>query len=70
MAKKPRRVVLGIGYPWYSKRSNHGDYTHVELTQTPVNPNILLRGREKNVELNYGNTGNWNKVRLVLEILT
>lgn len=54
-AKKPRRVVLGVGHPWFS-------LTTVALTKAPVHESILLR-------LSWKNLGNWNKIRLVAEVL-
>ena len=66
--KKIKRVVLGTGHPWYSS-SKGGIYDRVELTTKPVAESILLRGGEETVPLELGDTGNWNKVRLVLEIL-
>ena len=66
--KKPRRIVLGIGHPWYFS-STGCLYDCIKLTEKPVAQSILLRGGEKTVPLIGGDTGNWNKVRLVLEIL-
>ena len=65
--KKVKRIVLGVGYPWYFSR--RATYDCVRLTVLPVAQSILLRGGEKTVPLKIGGTGNWNKVRLVLEIL-
>lgn len=67
-AKKPKRIVLGAGHPWYSGRID-GGFSTVQLTRKPVPQSILLRGGEELVPLKHGGTGNWNKVRLVLEVL-
>ena len=69
--KKLRRVVLGVGYPWYSATEGKGyGFTNLQMTETPVPQSILLRqGKEKLIEFDPQGTGNWNKVRLVLEIL-
>ena len=65
-AAKPKRVVLGEGHPWFSGKSG---YTNVQLTKEPVASSILMRGGEQLVELRFKNIGNWNRVRLVLEVL-
>ncbi|MDZ4250405.1 MAG: hypothetical protein U0990_09980 [Candidatus Nanopelagicales bacterium] len=71
--KKPngvKRVVLGVGYPWFSSLSNTVHYyDSVQLTARPVAASILLRGGEQTVSLHQKGVGNWNKVRLVLEVL-
>ena len=69
--KKPKRIVLGVGHPWYSTTETKGyGYTKLQLTKTPVPQSILLRrGQEELVEFDPQDTGNWNKVRLVLEVL-
>lgn len=69
-AKKVRRVVLGVGHPWFfvSQRGNVG-YDTIYLTTAPVAQNILARGGEKLVPFKFSDVGNWNKVRLVLEVL-
>lgn len=67
--KKPRRVVIGVGHPWYSRSPGSKDYDRIQLTVLPVAPSILLRGGEKTVVLSPKNTGNWNKVRLIMEVL-
>ena len=68
--KKPKRVVLGTGHPWFFNRHKGGlMYTAVELTTKPVQESILLRGGEEHVDLAIHDVGNWNKCRLVLEIL-
>lgn len=69
MKRKPKRVVLGEGHPWYSSSVRGGTYDNVQLTTKPVNVSILLRGNELTVPLKFDGTGNWNRVRLVLEIL-
>ena len=69
--RKPKRVVLGVGYPWYSRKAPQGHgYTLLELTKTQVPESILFRtGREERVQFKIGETGNYNKVRLIMEIL-
>ena len=67
--KKPKRIVLGEGHPWYFSTVKGGSYDAVQLTGEPVAASILLRGGEKTVPLKYSGTGNWNRVRLVLEVL-
>jgi hypothetical protein len=64
--KKPKRILLGEGHPWFS--GDHFDC--VQLTVEPVPESILLRGKNrKTVPLAFRNIGNWNRVRLVLEVL-
>ena len=64
--KKPRRVVLGVGHPWfYAKLASEGvepracamflTREHQVFTDCPV---IDSKG-----------LGNWNKIRLVAEVL-
>lgn len=69
--KKVKRVVLGVGHPWYSRTETKGHgFTKLQLTKTPVPESILLRqGKEELVDFETGGTGNYNKVRVVLEIL-
>lgn len=74
MAKKKKkaiqRIVLGEGHPWYSASRSAGNlYDCVQLTEKPVAESILLRGGETTVPFEYGDTGNYNRVRLVLEVL-
>jgi hypothetical protein len=64
--KAKRRIIMGEGHPFYftgpdgdTGRSPFG--TAVCLTKRRI-PSSL-------VELKWGNTGNWNKVRLVLEVI-
>jgi len=58
---KVRRVVLGVGYPWYFRSIGALQTDSVRLASRPglgmSSVPIKLMG------------GNWNKVRLVLEIL-
>lgn len=71
MKKKVKRIVLGTGHPWYSRTETKGPgFTILQLTQTPVPHSILLRqGKEELVNFDIQETGNWNKVRLVMEVL-
>lgn len=59
-----RRVVLGEGHPWYTNHHNlRPGMTEIALTGgTTVTA-------EDFVSLSYDGTGNWNRVRLVLEVL-
>lgn len=62
--RKVRRVVLGVGHPWFSGNG----FTNVALTVTPVASSILLRTFEwKNLKID--NLGNWSKIRLVAEVI-
>lgn len=66
--KKVRRVVLGVGHPWFSEVSAAGSWQSVRLTKTAVHPSILLRSFDwQNIKA--GGLGNWNKIRLVAEVL-
>lgn len=69
--KVKKRIVLGVGHPWYSRTETKGNaYTKLQMTKTPVPFSILERqGKEELVEFDPQGTGNWNKVRLVLEVL-
>jgi len=62
-----RRVVLGTGHPWFSTRDG-GEYTTVTLTRHPVAQSILLREFDW-VPIKFSDIGNWNRVRLVIEVL-
>lgn len=68
--KKVKRVVLGVGHPWFAYHARgEGGYDTVYLTAQPIATSILCRGGEKIVGLDIKDVGNWNKVRLVLEVL-
>lgn len=59
--RKPRRVVLGVGHPWFFARQG-ASYDAV----------MLFTGHNEagsTVPFKFRGVGNWNKVRLVLEIL-
>ena len=59
--KKPRRVVLGVGHPWFFARQG-----------IVYDALMLFAGHNEagsTVPFKYRDVGNWNKVRLVLEIL-
>jgi hypothetical protein len=58
---KPRRVVLGVGHPWFSGSENV-QYAKVGLT---VGAQAVWRW----IPLRFKNLGNWNKIRLVAEVL-
>ena len=62
MRRKARRIVLGVGHPWFFE----GTDLHVlRLYKQPKQPGVFHEG----VTLNTGSCGNWNKVRLVIEVL-
>lgn len=73
MTKKPkkiRRVVLGVGHPWFLVgQKGQAAYDTVRLTTTAVAQSVLMRGGEEFVPFKFSDVGNWNKVRLVLEVL-
>jgi hypothetical protein len=58
--RRPRRVVLGVGHPWFNLSPGAGR-THVSLS---AKPNTL-----SDVVLNFRDLGNYNRVRLVAEVL-
>jgi hypothetical protein len=66
--KAKRKIILAVGHPWYSGWRD-GGYTSLQLTRKPVASSLLLRGGEELCPLKHGDTGNYNKVRLVMEIL-
>jgi hypothetical protein len=66
--RKPRRVVLGEGYPWFTF-GNGNTPTSVALTMSAVHSSILLRKFDWVESLNLDDLGNWNRVRLVIEVL-
>ena len=57
--KKVKRVVMGVGHPWF--------LTTYGPTCKAVGLTAVRNGVSKN--LRFGKHGNWNKVRLVMEIL-
>ena len=59
-AKKPRRVVLGVGHPWFHLSPTYGR-THVSLS--------ARQGEMSDVLLSFGDLGNHNRIRLVAEVL-
>lgn len=65
--KKRKRIVLGEGHPWFC--SSDGVYDAIQLTKNRVAQSILLRGDEKTVPLELGNLGNWNRIRLIAEVI-
>ena len=66
-----RRIVLGKGHPWFfSSATSPNQMDCIQLTQKPVAQSILLRGGEKTVPLQWKNLGNWNRVRLVIEVIS
>ena len=66
-AKEIRRYVIGIGHPWYffhnTKVASHlGPITVVGLTKEA---NVFTEW----IPIEPKGTGNWQKVRLVVEVL-
>lgn len=59
--RKPRRVVLGVGHPWFFSKAQGVMYDALYLTEGS--------GTGDSVPFTFRNVGNWNQVRLVLEIL-
>lgn len=62
-AKKPRRVVLGVGHPWFFAKLASG-----------VDARAMFLTREHQVftdcpMIDPKGLGNWNKIRLVAEVL-
>ena len=74
MSKKvKKRFVMGEGYPWYftADESGRGFYDALTLYKEPLANSILLRrhDKEKRIALFHSDTGNWNKVRIICEVL-
>ena len=59
--KRVRRIVLGVGHPWFL-RGSCMYRTLVSLGRDGGDPG--------DVELKFGNLGNWNRIRLVAEVLS
>lgn len=59
--RKVKRVVLGVGHPWFTYRTRDGGYSMVEL--------LKRDGSGGSVAMNIGKLGGYNKIRLVAEIL-
>ena len=62
-AKKPRRVVLGVGHPWFLHSGWAGGRTHVCLTKREAVED------HADVVLKFDDLGHYNRIRLVAEIL-
>lgn len=67
-AKKIKRVILGVGYPWYKCEEN-GCFTSLVLYVEPLHSSIMCRVPGHTVELTPKGTGNWNKIRLIAEVI-
>jgi hypothetical protein len=65
--RKPRRVVLGVGHPWFSADPGT-TFMAVRLTTSEVSRSILLRTFDWRA-IKTGGLGNWNKIRLIAEVL-
>lgn len=63
-----KRVVLGEGHPWFFVGPHGAD---LRLYKEPLAESILFRKHDpKNVQMiNPAGLGNWNRIRLVAEIL-
>ena len=74
MAKRvKKRFVMGEGYPWYftADRSGRGLYDALTLYSEPLQNSIIFRKHEKKnrISLFHSDTGNWNKVWIICEVL-
>lgn len=58
--KKPRRVVLGTGHPWFERTG--GQWLKVQLFK---HPGQWLPA----VPIDFDDLGNWDRIRLVAEVL-
>lgn len=68
--KKPKRVVLGVGYPWFfGPVAKNGGYGAMRLLTKEVPTSLLLRGKQEMVGIDPKGTGAWAKIRLVAEVL-
>lgn len=61
-SRKVRRVVLGVGHPWFL----HDTYGTRSMVWLCASDEYRI---DSGVGLSYGNLGYWNKVRLVAEVL-
>lgn len=60
---KIRRIVLGVGHPWFNVGyKGRVAYDTVTLTRE-------RNGMGETVPFKFSDVGGWNKVRLVLEVL-
>ena len=60
-AKKVRRIVLAVGHPWFFRKAEDIYFDAVYLTEGV--------GTGTSVPFKFKNVGNWNKCRLVLEVI-
>ena len=58
--KKPRRIVLAVGHPWF--------YTAYAGTFDKIGMTLSRHGHAMRLRVP-ANIGNWNRARLVIEIL-
>lgn len=70
-SRRVKRVVLGVGHPWYSGNGPEGTYADVRLYKECLATSILFRTHDKaNIAgISPNGTGNWDRIRLVAEIL-
>jgi hypothetical protein len=67
-AKVKKRFVMGEGYPWYFERvKKYGIYDSLTLYSEGIRPCCLKPPHRKS--LFTSDTGNWNKVRIICEVL-
>ncbi len=59
--KRVKRVVLGVGYPWFSRVEGSCGFVSVKLVTT--------RNGSTNLLLNVGDLGAYKKIKLVAEIV-
>ncbi len=64
--RKARRVVLGVGHPWF--------YAKIQGNAVEPNGTAMFLTRAQNVftgcpPIDSKGLGNWNKIRLVAEVL-
>lgn len=59
--KKAKRVVLGVGHPWFSKRTGIHNYDAVSIFTENMSGTC--------VPLKLGTLGGYNKIRLVAEVI-
>lgn len=63
--KVKKRFVMGEGYPWYFMAGgvSRGLYDALTLYKKPLNE------KSERIPLFWSDTGNWNRVRIVCEVL-
>lgn len=59
--KKVKRVVLGVGHPWFSSKEHGPEFNRISLWSED--------GHGKLIGIDPKGIGGWNKIRLVAEVL-